>query len=173
MECFSLRKKIFRCGLPGRWIMIWIMTWLYLAGPFRSEDVLAKPAPMRQPWPVRRVSTVRSDISPEALAVSNRGTNQVTNPDQVSGGSFWQESFLQAIRFFRVFISPADGDRCPMFPSCSQYAVEAVRTYGPWRGIVLTSDRLLRCGREDDYPLIHTQGGFRYYDPVGDNILWH
>ncbi|MEW5801858.1 MAG: membrane protein insertion efficiency factor YidD [bacterium] len=69
-------------------------------------------------------------------------------------------------------MSPADGDRCPMYPSCSHYAVEAIRTYGPWRGFILTSDRLLRCGREDNYPLVQIQGRPYYYDPLGDNTLW-
>lgn len=122
---------------------------------------------------------MRSDMRTEALAESNRKTNPVakrnsdTEPDPVTEDSFWQEPFLQAIRLFQILISPADGDRCPMSPSCSQYAVEAIRTYGPWRGIILTSDRLLRCGREDDYPLIQKQGEFRYYDPLGDNVIWH
>ena len=119
--------------------------------------------------PAKQGSPVEAGI--HKLAASNGKLGPVTED------SFWQESFLQAIRFFQIFISPADGDRCPMSPSCSQYAVEAIRTYGPWRGIVLTSDRLLRCGREDDYPLIRQRGEFHYgefhyYDPLGENVIW-
>lgn len=172
MNYFSQRKKIFRCGLLGLWVMIWVVTGLFGAGLFRSAEALAKSSPMQKPWPARGASFERSDMRSEAQAASNRKTNPVARRNPVTEDSFWQEPFLQAIRLFQILISPADGDRCPMSPSCSQYAVEAIRTYGPWRGIVLTSDRLLRCGREDDYPLIRNQGEFRYYDPLGDNVIW-
>ena len=49
------------------------------------------------------------------------------------------------IRFYRRFISPALPRRCKYHPSCSEYAVEAVRTYGVLRGLVLAAWRLLRC----------------------------
>ena len=49
------------------------------------------------------------------------------------------------IRFYRRFISPALPRRCKYHPTCSEYAVEAVRTYGVPRGLVLAAWRLLRC----------------------------
>lgn len=49
------------------------------------------------------------------------------------------------IRFYRRFISPALPKRCKYHPTCSEYAVEAVRTYGVLRGLVLAVWRLLRC----------------------------
>jgi uncharacterized protein len=49
------------------------------------------------------------------------------------------------IRFYQRAISPALPARCKYHPSCSQYAVEAVRRYGVLRGIVLAGWRLLRC----------------------------
>jgi uncharacterized protein len=55
-------------------------------------------------------------------------------------------SFLVApIRFYQRVISPALPSRCKYHPSCSQYAVDAVRRYGVLRGVVLAGWRLLRC----------------------------
>ncbi|MDQ3587984.1 MAG: membrane protein insertion efficiency factor YidD [Actinomycetota bacterium] len=42
-------------------------------------------------------------------------------------------------------ISPALPARCRYHPTCSQYAVEAIRRYGVLRGLVLAGWRLLRC----------------------------
>jgi len=60
------------------------------------------------------------------------------------------------IRGYQRFISPALPRRCKYHPSCSDYAVQAIRTYGVFRGLVLAAWRLLRCN-----PWSH--GGF---DPV-------
>ena len=49
------------------------------------------------------------------------------------------------IRLYQRAISPALPSRCKYHPSCSQYAVEAVRRYGVLRGVVLAGWRLLRC----------------------------
>jgi putative membrane protein insertion efficiency factor len=49
------------------------------------------------------------------------------------------------IRLYQVTISPALGNRCKYEPSCSRYAVEAIRRYGVLRGFVLAGWRLLRC----------------------------
>ena len=60
------------------------------------------------------------------------------------------------IRFYQRFISPALPRRCKYHPTCSEYAVQSIRTYGVLRGLVLAAWRLLRCN-----PWSH--GG---YDPV-------
>ena len=49
------------------------------------------------------------------------------------------------VRFYQRFVSPAIPQRCKYHPSCSQYAVTAVRRYGILRGLVLSAWRLLRC----------------------------
>jgi putative membrane protein insertion efficiency factor len=53
--------------------------------------------------------------------------------------------FVAPVRLYQRAISPALPSRCKYHPSCSQYAVEAVRRYGVLRGIVLAGWRLLRC----------------------------
>jgi uncharacterized protein len=49
------------------------------------------------------------------------------------------------IRLYQRWISPAIAPRCRYYPTCSAYAVEAIRELGPIRGTVLAGWRLLRC----------------------------
>jgi len=66
------------------------------------------------------------------------------------------------IRAYRRLFSPVFGERCKYYPSCSEYAVQAVQRFGILRGLVLAGWRLLRCN-----PWSH--GGF---DPVEDQRLF-
>jgi uncharacterized protein len=66
------------------------------------------------------------------------------------------------IRLWQRFISPAFGQRCKYYPSCSEYAVQSIERFGILRGLVLAGWRLLRCN-----PWSH--GGF---DPVEDQRLF-
>jgi uncharacterized protein len=63
---------------------------------------------------------------------------------------------LAPIVLYQRLISPALPRRCKYEPTCSRYAVEAVREYGILRGLVLAGWRLLRCNP-------WSYGG---YDPV-------
>ena len=49
------------------------------------------------------------------------------------------------IRFYQRFISPLLPPSCRYTPTCSQYAVEALRKHGPLRGLWLAVKRILRC----------------------------
>jgi uncharacterized protein len=49
------------------------------------------------------------------------------------------------IRFYQRVVSPALPRRCKYYPSCSEYAVGAIRIHGILRGLVLAAWRLLRC----------------------------
>jgi uncharacterized protein len=49
------------------------------------------------------------------------------------------------IRAYQRLFSPAFGERCKYYPSCSEYAVQAVQRFGILRGLVLSTWRLLRC----------------------------
>ena len=57
---------------------------------------------------------------------------------------------------YRHLVSPLIGRRCKYEPTCSRYAVEAIREYGILRGFILAGWRLLRCNP-------WSYGG---YDPV-------
>lgn len=64
------------------------------------------------------------------------------------------------IAAYQMLISPLLGPRCRYYPSCSQYAREALRLWGLRRGGVLAVHRLARChpwhpGGTDPVPLPH------------------
>jgi uncharacterized protein len=69
---------------------------------------------------------------------------------------------LGVLRVYQRAVSPAFPRRCKYHPTCSDYAVQAIRGYGLLRGTVLAAWRLLRCN-----PLSH--GG---YDPVSAQKLF-
>jgi putative membrane protein insertion efficiency factor len=52
---------------------------------------------------------------------------------------------IAPIRGYQRFISPLLPARCKYHPTCSEYAVQAVREFGILRGLVLAGWRLLRC----------------------------
>jgi len=49
------------------------------------------------------------------------------------------------VRIYQVLISPLLGQRCRFYPSCSQYAVEALSRFGAVRGGWLVLKRIVRC----------------------------
>lgn len=61
------------------------------------------------------------------------------------------------LRAYRAVISPLYGDVCRYYPSCSQYALQAIQRYGVIRGVFMGSLRIARChpwaaGGVDDVP---------------------
>jgi hypothetical protein len=56
-----------------------------------------------------------------------------------------QRVAVAPIRAYQRVISPMFGRRCKYHPTCSEYAVGAVRDFGVFRGTVLAGWRLLRC----------------------------
>ena len=64
------------------------------------------------------------------------------------------------IHFYRRFISPLSPPACRFQPTCSAYALEALHTHGPVRGLALAIKRVLRC-----HP-ISWLGGSSGFDPV-------
>lgn len=53
--------------------------------------------------------------------------------------------FLKLIRLYQLLISPMLGANCRYYPTCSQYGVEAIRKYGPFKGGWMTLKRIGRC----------------------------
>ena len=49
------------------------------------------------------------------------------------------------VRFYRLFVSPLIGANCRHLPTCSEYAIEALRRHGPLRGGVYAVKRISRC----------------------------
>ena len=65
-------------------------------------------------------------------------------------------ALIAPIQFYRRVISPMTPPSCRFTPTCSQYAIEAIRKHGPFKGMYLAVRRILRC---------HPWGGSGY-DPV-------
>ncbi len=76
---------------------------------------------------------------------------------------------LAGLWFYRNVISPLDGARCPMYPTCAAYATEAVRRHGPLVGGWLAADRLLHEAGSYDLPRIDRFGRTWIHDPVDAN----
>ncbi|WP_297981204.1 membrane protein insertion efficiency factor YidD [uncultured Capnocytophaga sp.] len=64
--------------------------------------------------------------------------------------------FIWLVRFYQVAISPLKPPTCRFSPTCSTYAIEALRKYGLLKGGALALKRIMRC---------HPWGG-KGYDPV-------
>ncbi|OFV97519.1 MAG: membrane protein insertion efficiency factor YidD [Acidobacteria bacterium RIFCSPLOWO2_12_FULL_54_10] len=64
---------------------------------------------------------------------------------------------LALIGFYRQAISPTIPSACKFYPTCSEYAAEAIERYGVLQGLKRAAKRLLRCRP------FHPGG----YDPVG------
>lgn len=64
--------------------------------------------------------------------------------------------FILLVRFYQICISPLKPPTCRFTPTCSAYAIEALKKHGPVKGLYLAIKRILRC---------HPWGGSGY-DPV-------
>jgi uncharacterized protein len=69
---------------------------------------------------------------------------------------------LLLVRFYIIFLSPFFGGACKFYPSCSNYAAEAIARHGARRGLSLALRRLLRCNP-------FAKAGF---DPVPDELAF-
>ncbi len=65
------------------------------------------------------------------------------------------------INLYKKYISPFKGTRCPYYPSCSDFAVEAINRYGSFKGSFIAFWRIIRCNP-------FSKGGI---DPVDDRIF--
>ncbi|MCR4626304.1 MAG: membrane protein insertion efficiency factor YidD [Treponema sp.] len=70
--------------------------------------------------------------------------------------NFFIKFFCFLIRIYQIVISPLKPHCCRFYPTCSNYALEALKKYGPIKGIYLSIKRILKCNP------FHKGG----YDPV-------
>ena len=67
---------------------------------------------------------------------------------------------VKLISLYRYFISPLIGHSCRYLPTCSEYSIEALKTYGFFKGFIKGTKRVLSC-----HP-IKFLGGSDGFDPV-------
>ena len=71
---------------------------------------------------------------------------------------------ISIIKIYKVFISPYLAPSCRYLPTCSEYSIECLNTYGLIKGITKSIKRILSC-----HP-IKILGGGEGYDPVTKNM---
>ena len=52
---------------------------------------------------------------------------------------------IKFIKIYKYLISPLIGPSCRFLPTCSEYSIEALRTYGFSKGLVLSFKRIISC----------------------------
>jgi hypothetical protein len=79
-----------------------------------------------------------------------------------------REVLVAPIRAYQRVVSPLLGPRCRYAPSCSDYAIDAIRELGVVRGLVLAGWRVLRCNPFSDGGLdpVSAQRVFRVHGPA-------
>ncbi len=77
------------------------------------------------------------------------------------------------IHFFQRHISPVDGDRCSMAPTCSHYSSQALQKHGAFLGFMMSADRIVHEYEEQRFvPVLWDGMRSRFYDPVENNDFW-
>lgn len=124
-------------------------------------------------------------ISPFSISIAT-GNDSFTpwNFNQLSPRSIYERITIKndsvpayvlknSVQLFINYISPVDGDRCQMHPTCSSYSLQVIDKHGFFIGIIMTADRLIHESNEMDYvPLMRVGNRFRYHDPVCNNDFW-
>ena len=52
---------------------------------------------------------------------------------------------IKFIKLYKYFISPLFGPSCRYLPTCSEYSIEALKTYGFSKGLLLSFKRIMSC----------------------------
>ena len=66
---------------------------------------------------------------------------------KVTGGISWLiiKILMVPVYFYKYAISPLTPASCRHIPSCSQYAIDALKIHGPVKGLFLATRRILKC----------------------------
>jgi uncharacterized protein len=64
---------------------------------------------------------------------------------KTASAKLMRTALIALLRFYKVAVSPMLGNRCRFFPSCSDYAREAIQYHGAAHGTYLAAKRLCRC----------------------------
>ncbi len=73
-------------------------------------------------------------------------------------------TLIKLIKGYKFLVSPLLGQSCRYFPTCSEYSIEALKTFGFFKGLYLSLKRILSC-----HP-IKILGGGEGFDPVNKDM---
>jgi putative component of membrane protein insertase Oxa1/YidC/SpoIIIJ protein YidD len=101
------------------------------------------------------------------IAGENRSWTAEKDIDRRNMRDFFSYPAKGFLMGYQKFVGRGRQSTCPMSPSCSNYALEAVDRHGAFKAFFLAADRLHRCGHDlVFYPLVFTKKGPRRHDPV-------
>jgi putative membrane protein insertion efficiency factor len=87
------------------------------------------------PWSISRTHPVTAEAIPHSHEHKDNQSNLL-------------------IRFYQNYISPLSGSSCHYSPTCSRYTAEAIRKFGLFKGMIMGTDRLIRCHPgQREYPV--------------------
>ena len=78
--------------------------------------------------------------------------------------NFYTNILIKIIKGYKFLISPLMGSSCRYLPTCSEYSMEALQTYGFFKGIFISIKRIVSC-----HP-IRFLGGGEGFDPVKKKV---
>ncbi len=111
------------------------------------------------PWSVSRAAPV---VASPAVAQA-----------ELPRGGLTARMLTGAVRFFQTYISPIDGERCTMVPTCSHYGLQAIGKHGAVLGFIMTADRIVHEYEEQRFvPSVWDGRTHRFLDPVENNDFW-
>ena len=108
---------------------------------------------------LRKFSIIEEKDEKDSLENNKRSDNIIDNDEKNKIEEFWKMVrglLIYLIKSYQKYISPLKPPRCRFYPTCSQYALEAIEKYGAIRGSLMAIKRILKC-----HPF--NSGG---YDPV-------
>ena len=74
----------------------------------------------------------------------------------------FSKAVIKLIKIYQKFLSPLLGKNCRFHPTCSQYAIEAISTFGFFKGSLLAIKRVLRCNPWGGSGIVKIPGGCKH-----------
>jgi uncharacterized protein len=107
----------------------------------RSSDVMRRPRPRLLLKQHRSLATGNDACGyPAALSSQCEAGRRMAK-----SAKLMQTALIALLRFYKLAVSPLLGNRCRFYPSCSDYAREAIQYHGAAHGTYLAAKRLCRC----------------------------
>lgn len=148
-EAYRLNKELLQ-NMPARVEFMLLYQKRRIATFAEIEEIVKKALE-------RILSEACTEAGPEACATAVAADNSKNAPQSCSlARRVATAPLVLLVRFYQICISPLKPSCCRFTPTCSQYALEALRKYGVFKGTWLAIKRILRC---------HPWGGSGY-DPV-------
>lgn len=148
-EAYRLNKELLQ-SMPARVEFMLLYQKRRIATFAEIEEIVKKALE-------RILSEACTEAGPEACTTAVAADNSKNAPQSCSlARRVATAPLVLLVRFYQICISPLKPSCCRFTPTCSQYALEALRKYGVFKGTWLAIKRILRC---------HPWGGSGY-DPV-------